>query len=230
MVTSPSRGGDTVWTNQYLAYETLSPAMRDLLSGLSAVHTASPMGHPEIAASHPVVRIHPETGRRSLYVNRGFTSHFVELGRERATSCSPSSLHGLNNNGSSAVTGGVMARSGSGTTAAPSITESTTTRNEEFSIVSPCSATTPRAANPDGSRSSKNSRTGRQRSHRTHEPIPSEHADGFPCGGLACPVNQLRISPTDAVWTDFPDVVDGKEGVPARSAASDRNETDGENI
>jgi taurine dioxygenase len=77
----PARGGDTMWTNQYLAYETLSPPLRDLLDGLTAVHAATPFGHPEITAAHPAVRVHPETGRQSLFVNRTFTSHFVELRR-----------------------------------------------------------------------------------------------------------------------------------------------------
>jgi taurine dioxygenase len=81
MARLPRVGGDTIWTNQYLAYESLSPPLRELLSGLSAVHHAAPMGRPDIAARHPVVRIHPETGRRSLYVNRGFTSHIVEVSR-----------------------------------------------------------------------------------------------------------------------------------------------------
>jgi taurine dioxygenase len=75
----PSRGGDTMWTNQYLVYDSLSAPMHDLVDGLSAVHTATPFGHPEITATHPAVRVHPETGRRSLFVNRTFTSHFVEL-------------------------------------------------------------------------------------------------------------------------------------------------------
>jgi len=80
-VTIPARGGDTMWTNQYLVYEALSTPMRELLDGLTAVHHAKPFGHPEIQAVHPAVRVHPETGRRSLYVNRTFTSHFVELSR-----------------------------------------------------------------------------------------------------------------------------------------------------
>ena len=79
MATCPPVGGDTMWTNQYLVYETLSAPMRDLLSGLTAVHTALPMNHPEVRATHPVVRTHPETGRSSLFVNRGFTSHLNEV-------------------------------------------------------------------------------------------------------------------------------------------------------
>jgi taurine dioxygenase len=72
-------GGDTLFTNQYLAYETLSAPMRSLVDGLTAIHTATSFGHPELQAEHPAVRIHPETGRRSLFVNRTFTSHFPQL-------------------------------------------------------------------------------------------------------------------------------------------------------
>lgn len=79
-VTMPPFGGDTMWTNQYAVYEALSEPMRDLLDGLTAVHTAAAFGHPDTKATHPAVRVHPLTGRRSLYVNRTFTSHFVELG------------------------------------------------------------------------------------------------------------------------------------------------------
>jgi taurine dioxygenase len=81
MVMNPPRGGDTIFTNQYLAYETLSDPLRDLLGGLTAVHHAAPFGHPEQQATHPVVRTHPDTGRKSLFVNRTFTSHVVELRR-----------------------------------------------------------------------------------------------------------------------------------------------------
>jgi taurine dioxygenase len=84
MVVCPRRGGDTLWTNQYLAYETLSAPLRDLVDGLTAVHHAAPFGHPEIRAEHPAVRIHPETGRRALYVNRTFTSHFKEMRRQES--------------------------------------------------------------------------------------------------------------------------------------------------
>jgi taurine dioxygenase len=84
MVVNPPRGGDTLFTNQYLAYETLSAPIRDLLDGLTAVHHAAPFGHPEQQATHPVVRTHPDTGRRSLFVNRTFTSHIVELRRSES--------------------------------------------------------------------------------------------------------------------------------------------------
>jgi taurine dioxygenase len=84
MITCPARGGDTMWTNQYLAYETLSTPLRDFVGALTATHTASPFGHPEMTATHPAVRIHPETGRRSLFVNRTFTSHLNELRRSES--------------------------------------------------------------------------------------------------------------------------------------------------
>lgn len=84
MVKCPARGGDTIWTNQYLVYESLSEPIRDLLNGLTAVHTAATFGHPEQQAEHPAVRTHPETGRRSLYVNRQFTSHFPQLRRSES--------------------------------------------------------------------------------------------------------------------------------------------------
>ncbi len=81
MAVCPETGGDTMWSNQYLAYETLSAPLRDLVDGLSAVHTAAPFGRPDVTATHTAVRVHPETGRRALFVNRTFTSHFVELRR-----------------------------------------------------------------------------------------------------------------------------------------------------
>jgi len=84
MVVCPGRGGDTLWTNQHKAYETLSDPIHDLVDGLTAVHTAAPFGRPEVRAEHPAVRVHPETGRRALYVNRTFTSHFKELRRNES--------------------------------------------------------------------------------------------------------------------------------------------------
>ena len=87
----PPHGGDTIFANQYIAYETLSQGLRGTLAGLAAVNTSS---KPEIArtrddrlrdkgealkvlsAVHPVVRTHPGTGRKALYVNRGHTIRF----------------------------------------------------------------------------------------------------------------------------------------------------------
>jgi alpha-ketoglutarate-dependent taurine dioxygenase len=89
----PPHGGDTLFANQYLAYETLSAPLRNFLDGLTAINTsakadisktredmiskagAAAQAH-DFFAEHPVVRTHPETGRRSLYVNVSHTSHF----------------------------------------------------------------------------------------------------------------------------------------------------------
>ncbi|HEY8216968.1 MAG TPA: TauD/TfdA family dioxygenase [Acidimicrobiia bacterium] len=84
MVQSPPHGGDTMWISQVAVYDGLSAPLRDLVDGLTAVHTASAFGHPEIQTEHPAVRVHPETGRRCLYVNRQFTSHFPQLRPEES--------------------------------------------------------------------------------------------------------------------------------------------------
>jgi taurine dioxygenase len=77
----PSAGGDTMWTNQYRVYESLPEPIQELCRGLTAIHSAAPFGHAEMQAEHPVVRVHPETGRRSLYVNRTFTDRIAQLDR-----------------------------------------------------------------------------------------------------------------------------------------------------
>lgn len=94
-VVVPPYGGDTQWVNLVAAYETLSEPLRNLCDGLHAVHhNALPILRGElsselrnqfmsrpISAVHPVVRVHPETGERVLFVNPNFTSHIVELSR-----------------------------------------------------------------------------------------------------------------------------------------------------
>ena len=96
----PAYGGDTLFASQYRAFEDLSPGMRDMLESLSAVHTAkaeygqsgnsaqkrSSMSiqnadASEDAVEHPVVRTHPETGRKALYVNLAFTERFKNMSR-----------------------------------------------------------------------------------------------------------------------------------------------------
>jgi taurine dioxygenase len=88
----PPYGGDTLFANQYLAYETLSEPLRRFLDGLTAVNTsakadvsktredlirnAGDFRAPDYFSEHPAVRTHPETGRRALYVNVAHTSHF----------------------------------------------------------------------------------------------------------------------------------------------------------
>jgi taurine dioxygenase len=75
----PAVGGDTLWANTAKAYEELTPPLRDLCDGLTALHDAGPHLKPEQTFIHPVVRVHPETGRRSLFVNEHFTRRIVEL-------------------------------------------------------------------------------------------------------------------------------------------------------
>ena len=92
----PPKGGDTLWSSMTAAYNGLSRPMRDLLDGLSAVHDfshgfreslAEPGGRERLAAaveanppvSHPVIRIHPETGRKVIFVNSLFTTHIEGL-------------------------------------------------------------------------------------------------------------------------------------------------------
>ena len=79
MVRCPSIGGDTLWASLYAAYDELSAPMRDLCDGLTALHDALPHNRPDKMAVHPVVRVHPLTGRRALYVNEHFTRRIVEM-------------------------------------------------------------------------------------------------------------------------------------------------------
>ncbi len=113
----PSRGGDTMFANQYLAFESLSPGMQRMLEGLNAVHSSA-MEYGDEAARfaavtkdhvpdsgdrkfsnvtyarpdnleieenlHPVVRVHPDSGRKHLFVNRGFTTRFENMTKEES--------------------------------------------------------------------------------------------------------------------------------------------------
>lgn len=84
MVKCPAIGGDTMWASMYRAYEALSAPLRELCDGLTALHDADPHGKPEQMAVHPVVRVHPVTERKSLFVNEHFTRRIVELSDEES--------------------------------------------------------------------------------------------------------------------------------------------------
>ncbi len=95
---TPPAGGDTVWANQYLAFETLSAGLRETLLGLDAVHSAGPaygtggyldgvkgrMSTPiepspdaYTERTHPAVIAHPESGRAALYLNSVYTQRIA---------------------------------------------------------------------------------------------------------------------------------------------------------
>jgi taurine dioxygenase len=90
----PDGGGDPMFANMYLAYETLSEPIRKLVDGLSAIHDGEPFyrgryGVDDITrkyprAEHPVVRTHPVTGRKCLFVNRFFTTRILGMSRNES--------------------------------------------------------------------------------------------------------------------------------------------------
>ena len=93
----PERGGDTMFASMYAAYDALSPGMRKMLSGLKAVHSGARAFGPKAASNeeraakfklseialaeveHPVICTHPDSGRKYLYVNSGFTMRFANM-------------------------------------------------------------------------------------------------------------------------------------------------------
>lgn len=75
----PSRGGETMFANQYVAFESLSKGMQQMLGRLRAVHDGSSHGRAEDKSTHPVVRTHPETQRDALFVNAEFTRKFENM-------------------------------------------------------------------------------------------------------------------------------------------------------
>ena len=96
----PPQGGDTLFANQYAAYETLSEGLRALLDGLKAVNESAKANvtrtredrirtdgkeeRESLVAEHPVVRTHPETGRKALYVNVAHTTRFSGMTEEES--------------------------------------------------------------------------------------------------------------------------------------------------
>jgi taurine dioxygenase len=93
----PPVGGDTCWASMYAAYDALSPALRNLLDGMTASHDLTATLQKAIGGGHsrssdlaayqeqwppteqPVIRTHPWTGRRCLYVNSNFTTRICQL-------------------------------------------------------------------------------------------------------------------------------------------------------
>ena len=92
----PETGGDTLWANMYAAYDELSESLRGYLESLKAFHDLGPKFEFEMrrtlgdeaadkivaefrGAEHPVVTIHPETKRKALFVNPGYTRRIIGL-------------------------------------------------------------------------------------------------------------------------------------------------------
>jgi len=96
----PPFGGDTLFANMYLAYESLSAALKTFLESLRAVNTSTKadasktredalktsarQDAKDYVSEHPVVRTHPETGRKALYVNSGHTVRFAGWSEEES--------------------------------------------------------------------------------------------------------------------------------------------------
>ncbi|KAN0141095.1 alpha-ketoglutarate-dependent sulfonate dioxygenase [Lactarius tabidus] len=88
MLTSPESGGDTLWSSCYALYSSLSPGFQTYLESLSAVHSAieraeraratgTPLRREPIETVHPIVRVHPATGWKSIYVDPVTTKRIV---------------------------------------------------------------------------------------------------------------------------------------------------------
>lgn len=95
LLDGPTAGGDTLFANLAVAYERLSPAFRERLHGLKAVHSGHEQAQAALARSsivrrepvsnvHPIVRTHPVTGEKALYVNAQFTRRIVGFKKEES--------------------------------------------------------------------------------------------------------------------------------------------------
>ena len=98
----PEEGGDTLFASQQLAYETLPGELRQAIDGKRAAHSYTARYADEVfkgirrptlteaqlaevkAVVHPVVRTHPETGRKGLFVNENFTTHILDVAEDES--------------------------------------------------------------------------------------------------------------------------------------------------
>ncbi|KAK2798996.1 hypothetical protein FQN50_008623 [Emmonsiellopsis sp. PD_5] len=95
LLSVPSTGGDTGWVSQVASYERLSEPIKTLLEGLKAEHSGFPQAEEArrngkfvrrepVKSEHPIVRVHPVTGQKALFVNRGFTKRIIGLKDEES--------------------------------------------------------------------------------------------------------------------------------------------------
>jgi taurine dioxygenase len=89
--TVPKTGGDTVFSSMYAAYDALSDRMKAYLDGLQATNDAvvgfggiTPEGMKLPRSIHPVVRTHPVTGKKALYVSKGYTTRIEDIPKEES--------------------------------------------------------------------------------------------------------------------------------------------------
>jgi len=99
----PASGGDTLWSSATRVYDALSPALQSYLEGLEAVHSFEHSGWPRyflaqpdgealyrkarsdhLPVTHPVIRVHPVTGKKVVYVNPNFTDRIKGLSRQES--------------------------------------------------------------------------------------------------------------------------------------------------
>ena len=82
MVIAPPSGGDTHWASMTAAYDALDDDIKERIEGLHAEHRS--WWQPYETEVHPVVRVHPESGRKLIFVNGIFTKQIVELGESES--------------------------------------------------------------------------------------------------------------------------------------------------
>ncbi|KAF4972349.1 hypothetical protein FSARC_1071 [Fusarium sarcochroum] len=95
LLSVPPTGGDTIWASQTAAYKRLSTPFKTLLEGLRAEHSGFPQAdkanrdgkhvrRQPVKSEHPIVRIHPATGQKALFVQPGFTKRIIGLKQEES--------------------------------------------------------------------------------------------------------------------------------------------------
>ncbi|KAG7451328.1 alpha-ketoglutarate-dependent sulfonate dioxygenase [Guyanagaster necrorhizus] len=109
VITGPEFGGDTLFSSGYALYSSLSPGFQRYLEGLDAVHSGVaqaegaraaglPVRRKEIESVHPIVRVHPATGWKSVYVNPGFTRRIVGVSKAESDAILAFLFHQISDN------------------------------------------------------------------------------------------------------------------------------------